>query len=70
MRFADDTRLTEPETRVVFRIADATADFARRSSARPTLTAARISDALAFFSETFAGRLAGAFLILAVTIRW
>jgi len=67
-RVDDDARFTDPETRCMLRLADATADFARRSSERPTFTAARICEALAFLSGTFAlRRTARSFFVVVVT---
>lgn len=51
------------------RLAEATADFARRSSAWPTFKAARISDPLAFCNETFTC-LTETIFVLLVTIEW
>jgi hypothetical protein len=67
----DAARFTDPETRCAPRFAEATADIARRSSAWPTFNAARISEALAFFNETFASRGARCttFFVFAVTSR-
>src|SRR5439155_13870881 len=65
-RLDAEIRFTEPEMRWILRLAAATADFARRSSARPTLTAAKISEALAFFNDTFACRRVGTLIVFVV----
>jgi hypothetical protein len=60
VRFAETGRFT-------LRMADATTDLATRFSRRRTLTAARISEALAFLKDIFAGRRAEAFFVFVVT---
>ena len=66
-RFDAERRFTEPDTRALPRLIDATADLARRSSAGLTFTAAKISEAVALLNVTFACLRAEAFFVFVVT---
>jgi len=66
-RFDAERLFTEPDTRVLGRLTEATADFARRSSAGLTFTAAKISEAVALLKVTFPCRRAEALFNRVVT---